>query len=111
MEKNTGRCGFIAPLRLLAHRSSIPQAVVFQICTSWFRAASQILKGVVQTVFVLTLVALLAGLSFAALDDLIALTVGTEHGNEHHHDLLYDEASVWHTGGWKCKTETLPPNG
>jgi hypothetical protein len=26
MEKNTGRCGFIAPLRLLAHRSSIPQA-------------------------------------------------------------------------------------
>jgi hypothetical protein len=30
------------------------------------------LKGVVQTVFVLTLVALLAGLSFAALDDLIA---------------------------------------
>jgi hypothetical protein len=42
----------------------------------------------------LALVALLADLSLAALNDLVALTVGTEHGNEHHHDLLYERTNM-----------------
>jgi hypothetical protein len=52
------------------------------------------LKGIVETVWILALVALLAGWRLAPLDDLIALTVGAEHGNEHHHDLLDEKASV-----------------
>jgi hypothetical protein len=39
----------------------------------------------------LTLVALLAGLCFTAPDDLITLAVGTEYGDEHHVDLLYEK--------------------
>ena len=27
-------------------------------------------------------------------NDLVALTVGTEHGNEHHHDLLYERTNM-----------------
>jgi hypothetical protein len=43
---------------------------------------------------ILALVALLADLSLAALNDLVALTVGTEHGNEHHHDLPYERTNM-----------------
>ena len=43
-----------------------------------------------RTVHVLALVALLTSLGLAALDDLIALTVRTEHRNKHHHDLLHE---------------------
>ena len=46
------------------------------------------------TVRVLALVSLLAGFGLAALDNLVALTVGTEHGNEYHHDLLDEKVSV-----------------
>jgi hypothetical protein len=48
----------------------------------------------VGTVCILALVALLAGLGLASLDDLIALTVGAKHGNVHHHDLLDKKVSV-----------------
>jgi hypothetical protein len=49
-----------------------------------------------HNVHVQTLVALLAGLGLAAFDDLIALTVGTEHRDKYHHDLFHERMSVWH---------------
>jgi hypothetical protein len=39
-------------------------------------------------------ITLFASFGGPSLDDLIALTVGAEHGNEHHHDLLDEKASV-----------------
>jgi transposase-like protein len=55
------------------------------------------MKRIARTGRVLTLVALLTSLGFTAFDDLIALAVGTAHRDEHHVDLLYEKASVWHT--------------
>jgi hypothetical protein len=53
-------------------------------------------KGV-RAVGLLTAIALFASLSFAAFDDLIAVTVGTRHGHEYHGHLLSVMGSVWHT--------------
>jgi hypothetical protein len=56
----------------------------------------------------LTLVALLASLGLTAFDDLIALAVGTAHGDEYHVDLLYERASVWHTCGESANLKHYP---
>ena len=40
------------------------------------------LKRIAATVHVVALVALLTGLSLAALDDLVAVTMGTEYGDK-----------------------------
>lgn len=42
-------------------------------------------------------IALFVGFSFAAFHYLIAVTVGTQHGDECHLDLLDAKASVWRT--------------
>lgn len=46
------------------------------------------LKAVMQTVGILTLIALLTSFGLAAFDDLVAVTVRTQHGNEYHDALL-----------------------
>ncbi len=55
------------------------------------------LKRLVGTVRVLARVALCAGFGFAVLHHVIALTVGAEHGDAYHLDLLHEKAPVWHT--------------
>jgi hypothetical protein len=45
-------------------------------------------------------------LEWFCLDDLIALTVGTEYGNEHHGILLVKRISSWHTSVSKLASET-----
>jgi hypothetical protein len=65
-------------------------------------------KGIVGACCVLAAIALFAGFGGAALDHLIALTVGAEHGNEHHDILLVKRMSAWHTSGPKSTSDTLP---
>jgi len=49
------------------------------------------LKGIMSTGDVLALRALLASFGLATLDDLIAMAVGTKHGNMYHNLLLTEE--------------------
>jgi hypothetical protein len=57
------------------------------------------LKAVMRTVGVLALIALYAGFGLAAFDDLVAVTVGTQHGNEYHDALILKPSAAWHTWG------------
>jgi hypothetical protein len=54
------------------------------------------LKAVMRTVGVLALIALLTRFGFAAFDDLVAMTIGTQHGNEYHDALLLKLSAAWH---------------
>jgi hypothetical protein len=65
-------------------------------------------KGIMAAIGVLAAIALFASFGGSTLDNLIALTVGTEHGNEHHDILLVKRTSSWHTSGSKSTSETLP---
>src|SRR5262249_52578244 len=44
-------------------------------------------------------IALLTRFGLAAFDDLVAATVGTQHGNEYHDTLLLNPSAAWHTWG------------
>ena len=66
------------------------------------------LQRMAGTARVLSRVVLLAGSGLVAFDDLVALTMGTEHGDEHHFDLLYEKASVWHTCGESANLKHYP---
>jgi hypothetical protein len=46
---------------------------------------------------VLALIALLPSFGLAAFDDLVAVTVGTQHGYEYHVALLLKQSAAWHT--------------
>jgi hypothetical protein len=48
---------------------------------------------------VLALVALLPSFGLVAFDDLVAVTMGTQHGNEYHGALLLKPSVVWHICG------------
>src|SRR5215510_7059997 len=48
---------------------------------------------------VLALIALLPSFGLAAFDDLVAVTVGTQHGYEYHDALLLQLSAAWHTWG------------
>jgi len=52
-----------------------------------------------RTVSVLALIALLPSFGLAAFDDLIAVTVVTQHGDEYHDALLLKLSAAWHTCG------------
>src|SRR5215510_7358247 len=65
-------------------------------------------KGIMAAICVLAAIALFAGLGGSTRDNLLALTVGTEHGNAHHDILLVKRTSSWHTSGSKSTSETLP---
>src|SRR5262245_14552662 len=56
------------------------------------------LKAITRTVAVLALIALLTRCGLATRDDLIAVTVGTKHGDADHTLLLWKKVQVWHTG-------------
>src|SRR5262247_3364821 len=64
-------------------------------------------KGIMAAICVLAAIALFAGLGGSTRDNLLALTVGTEHGNAHHDILLVKRTSSWHTSGSKSTSETL----
>src|SRR5262245_52855445 len=68
-------------------------------------------KGIMAAICVLAAIALFAGLGGSTRDNLLALTVGTEHGNAHHDILLVKRTSSWHTSGSKSTSETLPVVG
>src|SRR5713101_9053828 len=51
------------------------------------------LKGITRTVRIFALVPLCASLGLAAFDDLIAVTVGTQHRHKYHSALLPKKAS------------------
>jgi len=55
------------------------------------------LKAITGTVGVLALLALLTRFGLAAFDDVVAMTVGTKHGNEYHDALLLKLSAAWHT--------------
>jgi hypothetical protein len=57
------------------------------------------LKAITRTVGVLALIALLTSFGLATFDDLVAVTVGTPHGNEYHDALLLKPSAAWHTWG------------
>jgi hypothetical protein len=57
------------------------------------------LKAIMRTVGVLALIALLPSFGLAAFDDLVAVTVGTQHGDEYHDALLLKLSAAWHTCG------------
>src|SRR5262245_33594090 len=59
-------------------------------------------------IYVLAAIALFASFGGSTFDNLIALTVRTEHGNAHHDILLVKRKSSWHTSGSKSTSETLP---
>jgi hypothetical protein len=46
---------------------------------------------------VLAFIALLPSFGLAAFDDLVAVTVGTQHGDEYHDALLLKVSAAWHT--------------
>jgi hypothetical protein len=55
------------------------------------------LKALMRTVGVLALIALLTSFGLAAFDDLIAVTVGTQHRHEYQDALPLKQAAAWHT--------------
>jgi hypothetical protein len=57
------------------------------------------LKAIMRAVDVLALIALLPSFGLAAFDDLVAVTVGTQHGYEYHDALLLQLSAAWHTWG------------
>jgi hypothetical protein len=57
------------------------------------------LKAKMRTGGVLALIALLPSFGLAAFDDLVAVTVGTQHGYEYHDALLLQPSAAWHTWG------------
>jgi len=57
------------------------------------------LQAIMRTVGVLALITRLARFGLAAFDDLIAVTVRTQHGNEYHGALLLKQSAAWHTWG------------
>jgi hypothetical protein len=57
------------------------------------------LKALMRTVGVLALLALLPSFGLAAFDDLVAVTVGTQHGYAYHDALLLQLSAAWHTWG------------
>jgi hypothetical protein len=46
---------------------------------------------------VLALIALLTCFGLATFDDVVALTMATQHGNEYHDALLLKLSAAWHT--------------
>jgi hypothetical protein len=57
------------------------------------------LKAITRTSGVLALIALLPSFGLAAFDDLVTVTVGTQHGYEYHDALLLQLSTAWHTWG------------
>jgi hypothetical protein len=55
------------------------------------------LQALMRTARVVAFRALLTRFGLAACDDLVAVTVGTKHGNEYHDALLLKESAAWHT--------------
>jgi hypothetical protein len=65
---------------------------------SYFCAPQEIeLKAIMRTSGISALIALYAGLGLTTLDDLVAMTVGTQHGNQYHDALLLKQSATWHT--------------
>jgi hypothetical protein len=54
-------------------------------------------KAIMRTVGVLALRALVPGCGLATLEDLITMTVGTEHGKAYHNLLHPKDTGGWHT--------------
>jgi hypothetical protein len=57
------------------------------------------LKAILGAAAVLALIALLPRFGLAAFDDVIAITMGTQHGNEYHDALLLKPSAAWHICG------------
>ena len=57
------------------------------------------LKAIARTGGVLALLALLPSFGLAASDDVVAMTMGTQHGDEYHDALLLKPSAAWHTCG------------
>jgi hypothetical protein len=55
------------------------------------------LKAIMRTVAILALLALLPRCGLAAFDDVVAVTVGTQHGYQYHVALLLKQSAAWHT--------------
>jgi hypothetical protein len=55
------------------------------------------LKALMRTARVWACIALVTSLGRAALHDVVAVTVGTPHGNEDHDALLLKQSAAWHT--------------
>jgi hypothetical protein len=54
-------------------------------------------KARMRTGSVLALITLLPRFGLAAFDDLVAVTVGTQHGDEYYDALLLKVSAAWHT--------------
>ena len=65
-------------------------------------------KRIAGAVQVLTTMALFAGFGGSNLDDLIALAMRAQHGNENHDSLLVKRIISWHTSGQKSTSATSP---
>src|SRR5262245_3340546 len=57
------------------------------------------LKAITRAAAVLALIALLPSFGLAAFDDMVAMTMGTQHGDEYHDALLLKPSAAWHTCG------------
>jgi hypothetical protein len=57
------------------------------------------LKAIMGAAAVLALIALLPSFGLAAFDDLVAMTMGTQHEDEYHDALLLKPSAAWHTCG------------
>jgi hypothetical protein len=66
------------------------------------------LKAIMRTAGVLALIALLTSFGLAAFDDLVAVTVGTKHGNAYHDVLLLKQSIAWHTWGESANLQHAP---
>jgi hypothetical protein len=57
------------------------------------------LKAITRTGDVLALIALLTRFGLAAFDDVVAVTVRTQHGYESHDEILLKQSAASHTWG------------
>jgi hypothetical protein len=55
------------------------------------------LEAITRTGGVLALIALMTRFGLAAFDDVVTVTVGTQHGYEYHDALLLKPSAAWHT--------------
>jgi len=66
------------------------------------------LKAIMRTVRILALITLLPSFGLAAFDDVVAMTMGTQHRYEYHDALLLKLSAAWHTKGESANLQHDP---
>jgi hypothetical protein len=98
-------CGVAAPAAIETHVYDL----LFDCRGPSFIEESK-LKAITRAGGVLALKALLTRFGLATFDDVVTLTMGTQHGDKYHDALLLKLSAAWHTEGESANLQHDPPS-